>query len=105
MSESDAAKFYKGVPSSQYDSKEGFYTYPCNSKVGAVVKTKSGQSFAINEADFNVGRASGSSNRCLGAVMPARTNGMAVLGMTFLKNAYSVLDYQQKRVGLAEYAF
>lgn len=105
VQEQDAATFYKGVKSSKFNQQGGYYTYPCKAKVGAVLKTKDGQSFPIDDNDFNLGAENAGSDQCVGAVFPAQTRGVNVLGIAFLKNAYSVLDYDKKRVGLAQYAY
>ncbi|CAO1636861.1 unnamed protein product [Parajaminaea phylloscopi] len=105
VQQADADKFYKSIKDSKLNSDQGYYTYPCDAKIGAVLKTKDGQSFTMDDADFNLGSESVGSKRCVGAVFPAQTRGVSVLGIAFLKNAYSVLDYQQKRVGLAQYSY
>ncbi|PWN27369.1 acid protease, partial [Jaminaea rosea] len=101
VEESQAAKFWKDVPNSKFDQEQGYYTYPCSQKINAVLKTKDGKSWPIEEDDFNLGSLTATSDRCVGAVFPAQTRNVVVLGIVFLKNAYSVLDYSQNRVGLA----
>ncbi|CAO1634291.1 unnamed protein product [Jaminaea pallidilutea] len=103
VSSDDAKKFYKDVDNSKYDDVSGFYTYPCGQKINATLSTNDGRTFTVDDDDFNLGN--NGNNRCVGAVFPAQTKNVIVLGLSFLKSAYSVLDYGQNRVGLADYSF
>lgn len=105
-SSQQAAAFWKGVKGAR-KSSEGFYTYPCDTKINARLTMPDGMSFPINEQDMNVGQVSQGSGQCVGTILEARTPGPVIMGLTMLKNVYLVYDFTDgnERVGLAQYSF
>lgn len=47
-----------GAKSASSTVGDGFYTYPCNSKLGSISLVIDGASYAVNPADFNLGAVS-----------------------------------------------
>ncbi len=67
---SQVATFYKSIPGSQvYDSKTGFYTFPCNAVPSNVAFSWGGKSWTISAANMNLGRVSSKSTQCVGAIL------------------------------------
>ncbi|KAG9017511.1 hypothetical protein FRB90_000984 [Tulasnella sp. 427] len=90
----------KAAPSSIGD---GFYTYPCNAKLGPIELGFSGHQYAVNPSDFNLGAVSSGSSTCVAGIIGDDTgDGMAIIGDEFMKNWYSVFDYDKKAVGFAK---
>ncbi|KAK8853436.1 hypothetical protein IAR55_004142 [Kwoniella newhampshirensis] len=101
-----ANAFYAQIPGSSKADQygQGFYQFPCKASL-AVQIGFNGQSFAINNVDFNLGKTSSGSSMCVGAVLAVADgfpNNLAIVGDAFLKSWYSVYDYSNNvRVGLA----
>ncbi|KAG9017512.1 hypothetical protein FRB90_000985 [Tulasnella sp. 427] len=82
---------------------DGYYTYPCNSKLGPIELSFSGHKYAVNPADFNLGAVSSGSSTCVGGIVGEDIDdGIAIIGDEFMKNWYSVFDYDKKAVGFAK---
>jgi hypothetical protein len=95
---------YAQIPGAQPGTGdlEGYYTYPCNTKVTVQVAF-GGKTWTIDPADFQLTRLSQSS--CLGAFFELTTGGSApswIVGDTFLKNVLSVYRYDPPSVGFAQ---
>ena len=88
----DVAAFWGAVPNATYDAYGKYWTYPCASEVHAsfTFAGREDMPLYINETDLNFGRVTAFSNRCVGAIVEADTAGLWVLGLTFLKNYYTV---------------
>ncbi|KAG8991856.1 hypothetical protein FRB94_012210 [Tulasnella sp. JGI-2019a] len=101
-----ARSFYSKIPGSQQANQygDGFYTYPCNSQLTISLKLGP-NTYAMNTADFNLGRTSRSSNNCVGGILAMGgdfPSNLAIVGDEFLKSWYSVYDYSHgARVGFA----
>ncbi|KAG9019062.1 Type I transmembrane sorting receptor [Tulasnella sp. 427] len=81
----------------------GFYTYPCSSKLGPITLSFNGDSYAVNLADFNLGAVSSGSSTCVAGIVGEDVgDGMAIIGDEFMKNWYSVFDYDNQAVGFAK---
>ncbi|KAJ7057950.1 acid protease [Mycena amicta] len=102
-------KVYANVPGSVlYDSSDGtgFYSFPCNS-IPQVSFSWGGQHWSISTANFNIGTTAEDQTRCVGALAASDLGlGDAVwlLGDSFMKNQYSVFDFDKKAVGFATLA-
>ncbi|RIA86750.1 aspartic peptidase domain-containing protein [Glomus cerebriforme] len=94
----DAAKLHSQIPGAKIDpSGSGLFIIPCNTK--AVVSLKfGGKNFEINPIDLVMPV---SENLCASAIMPGFAPGYWLVGITFLKNVYSVFDVKTPSVGLA----
>lgn len=82
-------------------SLEGLYTYPCSPTVTISVNF-GGQDWEISSDDFQIQQVG--SNTCVAALMPISLGDGApswILGDTFLKNVYSVFNYNPAQVGFA----
>ncbi len=67
---SQVATLYKSIPDSKvYDSKNGFYSFPCNAVPSNVAFSWGGKSWTISAANMNLGQASAGSTRCIGAIV------------------------------------
>ncbi|KAI0630205.1 protease [Trametes polyzona] len=100
---SQVANFYKSIPGSKvYDSKNGFYSFPCNSVPSNVAFSWGGKQWTISAANFNFGRVT--STLCIGAIA-GQDLGLGsntwLLGDSFMKNVYSVFSFDQNAVGFA----
>ncbi|GAA5972644.1 hypothetical protein JCM11641_002952 [Rhodosporidiobolus odoratus] len=105
----EAATFWSQVPGAQvYDDAEGYWTYPCAQPPKLSFTFDHGQQWSVRPVDFNLGRTSYNSKRCVGAVA-AIDVGLGkstwILGCTFLKNVYTVFDPSNRNsVGFATLA-
>ncbi|KAG8948172.1 hypothetical protein FRC04_009971 [Tulasnella sp. 424] len=80
----------------------GLYTYPCNSNLGPITLSFNGDKYAINPVDFNLGHVSSGSSTCLAGIVAGDIEGIAIIGDEFMKNWYSVFDYDNRAVGFAK---
>jgi cathepsin D len=94
------AQFYSAIPGSApaYTVGQGYYTFPCNS--ASVSATFNGVTYDISADNFNLGTVSDGSSDCVGAVVASSEN-FWVMGDAFMKNVYSVFDFDNSRVGFA----
>ncbi|KAG8986917.1 Type I transmembrane sorting receptor [Tulasnella sp. 427] len=101
-----AKKLYASIPGAKDASsilEAGLYTYPCSSSLGAITITFGSTKYAINPADFNLGPVSSGSSSCVGGIIGHDVvGGLAIIGDEFLKNWYSVFNYDTKTVGFAK---
>lgn len=104
-SKDQVQSFWSGVKGATASSDGQSYTYPCDTKVNAQLKMPDGRTFKIDEKDINIGKESAGSNNCVGAVLIADTPGSMIMGLSMLKNVYSVFDFGKERVGLGTPSF
>ncbi|KAG9043649.1 hypothetical protein FS837_009309 [Tulasnella sp. UAMH 9824] len=101
-----ADELYSQIPGAAPAPKnvgDGFYTFPCNSAMGTVSFNFGGKSYAINPQDFNMGAVQEGSSDCVaGVISEDLGDGMAIVGDEFMKNWYSVFDYDRRAVGFAQ---
>lgn len=100
-----AAQFWKGVPNSYASSDGSLYYFPCSQKIDAKLTMPDGRVFKLNEKDLSYGKSTRDPSKCVGAVTVANTPGQIIFGLSFLKNAYSVFDFGNNRIGFSEYSF
>ncbi|KAI4528633.1 acid protease [Schizophyllum commune Loenen D] len=101
-----AAKFYAMIngskPAPQYGPE--YFTYPCNSKLD-INFIFNGQSFSMNQFDFNLGRTGVNSPDCVGGIIAMGSDfpsNLAIIGDEFLKSWYTTFDFSTHgRVGFA----
>lgn len=96
-----------GAVSMSSAGMDGYYAYPCSTNVNFAM-TYGGQSYAINNDDFNMGPASTDGSLCMGGVFTFDTSPNSrlawIVGATFLKNVYSSYRYNPSAVGFAPLA-
>jgi hypothetical protein len=102
-----ADKFYAQIPGAASASDqfgEGFYQFPCKTSAQISISFN-GKPFAVNMADFNLGKTSSGGSMCVGGVLGIGSgfpDNLAIVGDAFLKSWYSIYDYSNgARVGLA----
>ncbi|KAJ7635309.1 acid protease [Roridomyces roridus] len=106
----DAVKaLYDAIPgSSVYDQDQGLYSLPCDSPPEVSFKWgSSGKEWAISSHNINLGTTSSGSSDCVGAIGGQDLglgDGVWLLGDAFMKNVYTVFDFDQDAVGFAELA-
>ncbi|EJD46139.1 acid protease [Auricularia subglabra TFB-10046 SS5] len=100
-----AKAIYAQVPGA-YLTQSGYYAAPCESlSSGTIALVFSGQPFAFNINDFNLGRKSSGSSTCVAGILGLGNgfpSNLAIVGDEFLKSWYSTYDYSNgARVGLS----
>ncbi|GAA5971359.1 hypothetical protein JCM11641_008322 [Rhodosporidiobolus odoratus] len=97
-----ASKFWAAVPNSAPYGSGGYYTFPCNS-APTVSFTFGGSTTQWKVSQFNLGRVSSGSSKCVGSVVGQDTgiNGV-IMGDNFLKNVYATFDLTNNRVGFSQ---
>ncbi|KAF7334942.1 Acid protease [Mycena venus] len=100
-------KVYAKVPGSKlFDSENGLYSFPCNS-VPEISFNYGGNDWTISADNFNLGQTEEGSSDCVGALGVTDLglgNSVLLLGDAFMKNTYTVFDFDQTAVGFAELA-
>ncbi|KAF5382834.1 hypothetical protein D9757_007336 [Collybiopsis confluens] len=99
-------QFYSNIPGAAYDSKTGYYSFPCSVNVPQSEFSFSwgGKSFAIQ--NFSIGSTDGGST-CVGALSRTNPNFPAnvwLLGDSFMRNVYTVFSLDRNAVGFANLA-
>ncbi|KAG8910150.1 hypothetical protein FRC01_006520 [Tulasnella sp. 417] len=106
VTKSAADELYNQIPGSSpapQDVGDGFYTFPCDSPIGTVSFVFGGKPYAINPQDFNLGALQEGSSDCVGGVLGEDLgDNLAIVGDEFMKNWYSVFDYDRLAVGFAK---
>ncbi|KAK7023295.1 acid protease [Favolaschia claudopus] len=91
--------------SSPYDEADGFYTYPCNSPP-TISFNWGGADWIISPENLNLG-TTGFPNECV-ASLAAMDLGLGesvfLLGDAYMKNVYSVFNFDNAKVGFAKLA-
>ncbi len=63
----------KGSASAGDDVGQGFFTYPCNTKLAAItVSFGDGKKYAVNPSDFNLGAVSEGSSSCVAGIVGSK---------------------------------
>ncbi|KAJ6536359.1 acid protease [Mycena capillaripes] len=98
--------FAKVSGSKVYDSTNGYYSYPCASPP-TISFNWGGSDWAISADNLNLGQTETGSTDCV-ASLAAQDLGLGddvwLLGDAFMKNVYTVFDFDQEAVGFAELA-
>ncbi|KIO20363.1 hypothetical protein M407DRAFT_29995 [Tulasnella calospora MUT 4182] len=101
-----ADELYRQIPGSSRAPKsvgDGFYMFPCKSPIGTVSFNFGGKRYAINPRDFNLGAVARGSPNCMGGILGEDLgDDLAIVGDEFMKNWYSVFDYDRLAVGFAK---
>ncbi|KAJ7612659.1 acid protease [Roridomyces roridus] len=103
----DMKKLYAKVSGSKvYDSDQGLYSYPCDSPP-EIAFSWGGKSWAISAENINLGTTESGSSDCVssvGGIDLGLGDGVWLLGDAFMKNMYTVFDFDQEAVGFADLA-
>ncbi|KAJ7161368.1 acid protease [Mycena crocata] len=96
--------FYSKVAGSAvFDASNGFYSFPCAS-VPKVAFNWGGRDWEVASVNFNLGTTAKGSSTCVGA-LAGQDLGLGsnvwLLGDSFMKNTYTVFDFDRPAVGFA----
>lgn len=95
-----AEEFWAGVPGSKLDDVGGYYSFNCDRDIKATLTLPDGRTIVIDAKDMNLGTDGSNKGRCVGAVLPSRTPGQVIFGLSLLKNTYTVLNFgKTPRIG------
>ncbi|KAJ6453581.1 acid protease [Mycena sanguinolenta] len=98
--------FAKVSGSKLFDSTNGFYSFPCDTPP-SISFNWGGQDWTISADNLNLGQTESGSKDCV-AALAAQDLGLGdnvfLLGDTFMKNVYTVFDFDQEAVGFAQLA-
>ncbi|CAG8472093.1 999_t:CDS:2 [Scutellospora calospora] len=100
----DAEAIHNQIQGAEFDSQNGFYTIPCNTK--AIVSLRfGGVDYKIPTKDLTFFPLSGTV--CISSIYPGAEDifnspDIWLVGQTFLKNVYSVFDKGNNKVGFAQ---
>lgn len=94
VSTDNATKIYNQIPNSQ--NINGTYYLPCNNQIPISVKIN-GVTWNIENRDLIDHTASKDNGTCKGTIQI----GDWILGLSFLKNVYSIFDVDNSRIGFA----
>lgn len=96
----DAAQIFNLVEGSVLNTSNDTYQVPCDTTT-PIHFAFSGTSFGISSQDWVGDVVDQSKNLCASNIYPVSAvgNGVWLIGDTFLKNVYTVFDYDESRVG------
>ncbi|KAJ6606003.1 acid protease [Mycena vulgaris] len=100
-------KLYAAVSGSKvYDSANGYYSYPCATPP-KISFNWGGKDWTISAANLNLGQTDTGSADCVGS-LAGQDIGLGsdvwLLGDAFMKNVYTVFDFDEEAVGFAALA-
>ncbi|WVQ93000.1 hypothetical protein IAU59_000063 [Kwoniella sp. CBS 9459] len=106
-----AQSIYSQIPNSEALSAssgyDGYYQYPCDTATNVTIQF-GGLSYAISNADMNLGSFTRDSSMCTGAFFEMDLSSASpiqwIVGASFLKNVYSTFRYSPPAIGFAQLA-
>jgi cathepsin D len=98
------AEFYDKIPGSAPDTAKdpGLYTFPCNATLPTISFTIGGKDLFLPASAFISGPI-GNGTFCIGSITPddGQASKFWILGYSFMRNYYTIFDYDNSRVGFA----
>jgi Eukaryotic aspartyl protease len=98
------AAFYDKIPGSAPDveSDPGLYTFPCSATLPAVSFTIGGKDLPLPASALIYGPI-GNGTFCIGSIIPDDdlASDFWILGYNWMRNYYTIFDYDNSRVGFA----
>ncbi|KAJ7236563.1 acid protease [Mycena haematopus] len=96
-----AAKLYAAIPGGKvFDAAEGLFEYTCNPQPKISINW-GGKDWVISSANFNLGKTTVRSTKCVGALIGQNILGpnVWVLGDAFMQNVYTAFNFDKEAVG------
>ncbi|KAJ7938381.1 acid protease [Mycena leptocephala] len=98
--------YAKVAGSAVFDSTNGYYSFPCDTPP-EIAFNWGGSDWVISAANINLGQTETGSSQCVGA-LAGQDIGLGskvwLLGDSFMKNVYTIFDFNQNTVGFAALA-
>jgi cathepsin D len=96
---------YAQIPGSQ-DIGNGFHTFPCSATIPAIGfifgDNDNGITITMSASSLNFGPVSSGSTTCLGSMVGNTPDAnLWFLGDSFMRNVYTIFDYDNSQVGFA----
>ncbi|KAF7343255.1 Acid protease [Mycena venus] len=103
----DVKKIFAKVSGSKvFDSTNGYYSFPCSTPP-KISFNWGGKDWTISSDNINLGQTKTGSKDCVASLAAQDLglgDGVFLLGDAFMKNVYTVFDFDQEAVGFAELA-
>jgi hypothetical protein len=94
--------FYAEIPGSKAVAY-GSYTFPCSADIPPISFTIGGKDLSFPASVLNAGPTLMDPTRCLGSIVAADIKiDFWILGSRWMRNYYTIFDYENSRVGFAD---
>jgi Eukaryotic aspartyl protease len=99
--------FYAKIPGSQDATSTvgpGFYTFPCLAAIPRISFTIGGKALDMSASSLILGPLKPRSSKCVGSIVAdgSIANYFWMLGESWMRNYYTIFDYDSSRVGFAD---
>jgi Eukaryotic aspartyl protease len=102
-------EFYAQIPGAEdarFNIGKGFYTFPCSATIPPISFNIGGKDLPMSPSTLIFGPVTEGSTTCVGSIVGNLAfgdfgNDFWVIGTSFMRNYYTIFDYDHKRVGFA----